>query len=565
MRWPSLEIAPHPDAPIFTRDSNPKKVLEEAITEITSQGGFKSTEEIRQLLRQAGLVNLWFYLKFIAGFSGPYDLLNTDLHVDMCNFRQLVTTTPGIKAATFLPRSALKSTIMTHGAASWELVRNPNLRIGITHEIAERAQEFVDTVINTFQANELHQWLYPEHSKSNRDNVTLELSSRQKKLVDPNLRALTAGGSSQGIHLDLFVADDIVGDNMLNANHSSGADMARMSNWLKSNMRTLVVNWKSSRVLVVGTRYAIDDPYEDIMVYSKDRWGDWEELDYPPDPSGEWTTYYRSALTSAGESIYPDQYSVESLKKLQAEDPWTFWSQYQNKPHSARPGDFGSYSVEPVNLVWNDPEKNWRVEFPDGTSRSLVTADIVSAGDPAGSSKRVSVLTSKSAACTIARWSDDVIVVLEAAKGYVEPTTFFDWLTSFKDKYGYLHRASYSEAQAGFKAFIPIARQMQELRGKHLDLLPVPALGDKEATIRNIIQPFLEKKKLFVRGELENSLSEEIRTFPSRSMDLLDALKIAIFKSHKPDVDPDALPDSDEEDSFRPRRRRDYVNSISGY
>jgi len=564
LNWPSLEIAPHPQAPIFSHDSNPKKILEQAITEITSQGGFRNSEEIRQLLRQAGLVSLWFYLKFIAGFSGPYDLLNTDLHVDMCNFRQKVTTTEGMKAATFLPRSALKSTIMTHGAASWELVRNPNLRIGITHEIAERAQEFVSTVINTFTSNEFHAWLYPEHIKENRDNITLELASRKKKLVDPNLRALTAGGSSQGIHLDLFVADDIVGDNMLNANHASGADMARMGNWLRSNMRTLVVNWKHSRVLVVGTRYAIDDPYEDIMLHSRVHAGDWEELDYPVDPTGEWDTYYRSALTSAGESIYPDQYSVESLRKLQEEDPWTFWSQYQNKPHSARPGDFGGYDLKQVDVSWNETEGTWEVIFPDGKSRFLTTADVVSAGDPAGSSKRASVLTSKSAACTIARWSDDVIVVLEGVKGYVEPTVFFDWLTSFKDKYGVLHRASYSEAQAGFKAFIPIARQMQELRGKSLNLLPVPALGDKEATIRNILQPFLEKGKLYVRKEIANTLQEEIRTFPSRSMDLLDALKIAVFKSHKPLADPESR-DSDDEDDPKLLSRRRFVNTISGY
>ena len=104
--------------------------------------------------------------------------------------------TPGFKGAMFLPRSALKSTIATHGGASWELIRNPDLRIGITHEIAERTQEFVSTVIYTFSANELHQWLYPEYRKSNRNNVTLELANRRRKYVDPNLRALTAGGSA---------------------------------------------------------------------------------------------------------------------------------------------------------------------------------------------------------------------------------------------------------------------------------------------------------------------------------------------------------------------------------
>jgi len=129
-----LEISPHPKAPLFKRKEEAGLILKQAMDEITSQGGFRTTEEIRQLLRQAGYVSLWFYLKYICGAAGPYDLLNGDLHVEMCNFRQMVATTPGVKAAMLLPRSSLKSTIASHGANGWELIRNPNLRIGCVSE-----------------------------------------------------------------------------------------------------------------------------------------------------------------------------------------------------------------------------------------------------------------------------------------------------------------------------------------------------------------------------------------------------------------------------------------------
>ena len=101
--WPPLEIAPHPEAPLFSQEKDPALVLKQAISEISSQGGFRDTEQIRQLLRQAGFVSLWFYLKFIAGYSGPYNLLNTDLHVEMCNFRQRAAVTPGIKGLCSFP------------------------------------------------------------------------------------------------------------------------------------------------------------------------------------------------------------------------------------------------------------------------------------------------------------------------------------------------------------------------------------------------------------------------------------------------------------------------------
>ena len=560
--WPSLEIAHHEKAPIFLKDKNPQLILQQLFAEMTSANGFQTSEHIRELIRQAGYVSLWFYLKFIAGYAGPYDKLNDGLHVDMCNFRQRIATTPGIKGGLFVPRSAFKSTVASHGANTWELVRNPDLRIGCTSEIADRAQSFVDTTIATFRDNEFHQWLYPEHRKANRDDTNLILASRTKRYVEPNLKAITAGGSTQGIHVDLFDADDIVGENMLNADRVSGADMARMVNWLHSNMRTLVVSWKESRVLVVGTRYAIDDPYEPIMTQTKEQIGYWNDLDYAVDPTGEWVTYYRPAL-QGDDSIWPDVYSKEGLAKIAETNIWLYQTQYMNNPYAAKPGDFSQYVIDKVDMTWNDAENTYEIRWEDGTKRLLSSADVVAAGDPAASSKKVGSRTSKSATVVVARWSDDRVVVLEADAGYVEPTRFFDWLFSYREKYGHGLRQVYVEAQAGFKAFIPIGRKEEQLRGKTLGIVPVPALGDKEATIRNILQPFLNRGKLFVRRDIGDKVISELKVFPSNRMDVLDALKIAVYKTFRPDRTDEDDEDDDSEGGRTQVRRN--VSAISGY
>lgn len=560
--WPSLEIAHHEKAPIFLKDKNPQLILQQLFAEMTSANGFQTSEHIRELIRQAGYVSLWFYLKFIAGYAGPYDKLNDGLHVDMCNFRQRIATTPGIKGGLFVPRSAFKSTVASHGANTWELVRNPDLRIGCTSEIADRAQSFVDTTIATFRDNEFHQWLYPEHRKANRDDTNLILASRTKRYVEPNLKAITAGGSTQGIHVDLFDADDIVGENMLNADRVSGADMARMVNWLHSNMRTLVVSWKESRVLVVGTRYAIDDPYEPIMTQTKEQIGYWNDLDYAVDPTGEWVTYYRPAL-QGDDSIWPDVYSKEGLAKIAETNIWLYQTQYMNNPYAAKPGDFSQYVIDKVDMTWNDAENTYEIRWEDGTKRLLSSADVVAAGDPAASSKKTGSRTSKSATVVVARWSDDRVVVLEADAGYVEPTRFFDWLFSYREKYGHGLRQVYVEAQAGFKAFIPIGRKEEQLRGKTLGIVPVPALGDKEATIRNILQPFLNRGKLFVRRDIGDKVISELKVFPSNRMDVLDALKIAVYKTFRPDRTDEDDEDDDSEGGRTQVRRN--VSAISGY
>jgi hypothetical protein len=157
---PRVQIVPHPNAPLFTNESAP--ILLEHLAQEASSSDMQMTPELRELLREAGYVSLWFFLKYIAGYSGPFDLLNDDLHVEMCNFRQDLLK-PGSRGALFLPRGHYKSTIVTEGATAWELLRAPWMRIRITNAIAEKAQDFLKSVKAIFEANDLVRALYPEY------------------------------------------------------------------------------------------------------------------------------------------------------------------------------------------------------------------------------------------------------------------------------------------------------------------------------------------------------------------------------------------------------------------
>jgi hypothetical protein len=114
-------------------------------------------------------------------------------------------------------------------------------------------------------------------------------------------------------------------------------------------------------------------------------------------------------------------------------------------------------------------------------------------------------------------------------------------------KYGTTLRASYVEAVAGFKAMVKLLQVEARKRGSHAPL-PVPALGEKESTIRNIFQPFLDRKQFYIRAELRGKVMEELRIFPSPHMDLLDALKIAVYKSYKPKTIDHTNDDYDDDD-----------------
>src|SRR5208337_2753754 len=83
--------------------------------------GVRSTLD---MMRQAGLVNLWFFLKVIAGAYGPYSELNDELNLDMANWRQSdACMAPGARFLALMPRGFRKSTVFTHGAATWIVTR----------------------------------------------------------------------------------------------------------------------------------------------------------------------------------------------------------------------------------------------------------------------------------------------------------------------------------------------------------------------------------------------------------------------------------------------------------
>ena len=555
IRWPAIEIAPHPWAKTYARESNPQLVLKQVIQEVASGNFPTDNEAFRVLLRDTGFVSLWFYLKFICGSAGPYDKINTDLHVDMCNFRQRCLK-PGIKGFVLVPRASYKSTVISHGANSWELLRDPDITIGCTSQIAERAQGFVKLTISNYTENEFHKWLYPEYGKIGRSEDEFVLSNRTKRRDQPSLRWITAGGATAGIHVDLFNPDDIVGEDLLNSDRSSGADMYRLTNWLHGNLRTLVVSWGSSRVVGAGTRYALDDPYERIMQHTREQVGYWDEVDYPVDPKGEWTTYYRPALQGQ-ESIFPEAYSVESLDQMAETDPWLRATQYDNNPLKAGTSDFGTYNPGDCKVRWDDAREDYVIEFDDGTAIALAKCDVVAGGDPSGGGKAKGPRASKNAAAVIAHTPDGRVAIIDAQSGFVEPTRFFEWLLDFDRKYGARMRGPYVEATGGFVAVVKLLRREANER-KVRPPIPIPPIGDKEATIRSTYQPLLAKGKLFIESRIRGLVLAELKVFPSIRMDLLDAIKLAIYKSRRPVDNEDSENwDDDDDDEHVSRAERE--------
>jgi hypothetical protein len=573
---PKIELVPHPLAPHFAQPDR-DKVLEELLVALASSEGLSHPETVL-LLREASLVSLFFFLKLVASHSGPYDKLSWDLHVDLCNFRQTALA-EGSKCAAFLPRSSFKSTIMTHGGAAWELLRNPDLRIGIFSSKYERAAEFMHTTQRIFDDNAAVRELFPEYTPSGAygsrwNDREAVLPNRSKTYPEPNLKAHSAGGSTAGVHVDLAVFDDIIDDSQLNADHGATADLYRMRNWLFTNMRTLLVSQKS-RTILSATRYALDDPYEDIMLDAHKQAGYWGELStaYPKRAEGEWDVYYRRAIEQ-DQSIFPAAYTVESLTRLASSDPWTYQTQYLNDPKAASVLEFLSYKVREASIDFDAGLGDFVVELSLGREVEKIRlgdCDVVVGVDPAASSKYVSQRTSRTAYVLMLRDYKDRYIFIEARRGYWAPSEYIDRIFELCKKYNYAQRAVAVEMQAGFKVLEDVFRQEQHRRNVFLNVRSISALAKKEDTIRNVWQPVLNDGRVFAVTDNCLELLSEVSLFPSSpAKDLLDAGKIAISFSRLPEAPLDADNFTDEElaEALRKRHRslvRRNCDPITGY
>lgn len=566
---PVPAIAPHRNAPMFERE-DAGEVLSQVLREALS-GRFPDDERFIQLIRQAGFVNEWFFLRVVAAFAGPFESLTNHLHLDMCNFFQR-NTNPGDRAAMFIPRSMFKSTTATEGGSAWKLVRNPDERIRISGATYDRAQGFMTTVKGIFDSNELFAACYPEFvppkNQKRWNDKELVLPNRSKNFREPSVYPGGAGGSAEGLHFSGHVLDDPFGEKVLNAMRGSGLEMENIKNWFFTNLPSLLLSPKQSWSFVVGTRYAVDDLYGEIIERAYAVCGG-EMPGFEENPEGQWKVYYRSAI-EGGESIFPENFSLEDFKQIAKDDYWTWATQYENNPQGSGISEFVNYSFAVAGkeldvssgetfLEWteyDEERKPYQAAYP------LSDFDVIMAVDPAGTEKMVSAKTSKSAVGVIATHHSGKHVLIDLRADFVSPTVMFDWMFEFGKKYGKYLRATFLEANAGFKVLGAILRKEQNERGVYLGLRTFPSIGDKDARIRNTLDPVFREKKLLVCKGFEGKVEEETKGFPqSRKKDILDMLSSGISNTIIPE-------DPAEEAKIlqeRNERRRKQGKNLAGY
>lgn len=556
---------PHPKAPLFRNPEEASLLISQAISEIASRNLSTSDEILREVLRQAGFINLWYFLKFIAGHSGPYNLINDRLHLDMCNFRQSpACMSPGARFGAFIPRSGLKSTIMTHGSASWEALRFPDIRILILNSIEDRAYEFATLAFKTFRDNELVRWLYPEYA-INPKSAQMTLPNRSRFYPDDTWNYRGFGGALEGTHNDVLLFDDIVGQEDLDSTNASSISMEKAKSKFGTASRALLISQKTGRVGLIGTRYSPDDVYEARIQSCRAVYG-YKEGNIKPVPGGVWDIYYRK-WREHGVSIEPETYVEAEMRRLLEEDPWSYWNQYENDPKEGSALEL--YKMQ-VNRCVLEKRENGYYLVRLGTFRDPLDVGEVALGDCycaigvdfAGTSTGITAKTSKSAFEFFAEDGEGRIYLVEERTGYWDGSKLVKELFDLNRKFtGYINM-NILESNAMQVALIPLIRDMAFAEDLYFPYEPTPVSSPKDVRIRTIVGTALGRGNVYCVETTGHDFLEQKDIFPQSNYkkDALDAAAKAIQALKRPfsDSENEELRVIEEEESQRVVSRAGY-------
>ena len=130
--------------------------------------------------------------------------------------------------------------------------------ISLTPEAAQRQADLTANLdILTENGEEyLSEKIYLYLDNEQVDELSIGADLKGRAVTD-----IAISGSGEGYHYDLIDLDDPVGLGDLNAERRSNVDMEKKKQWFSTNKEALLID-RSSRICVKGTRFGIDDFYQ---------------------------------------------------------------------------------------------------------------------------------------------------------------------------------------------------------------------------------------------------------------------------------------------------------------
>jgi len=217
-----------------------------------------------------------------------------------------------------LPRRHLK-TLIASLFATWYIMKYPNNAVVLLTDTRKKGIRLLKGIKNFFQMHKIIKSIFPEYKLAQVGNNedTLTLANRSSLAKEPNIAVYSIEQPIQSARADMLVLEDIVSDRFVKS--EANREMVRY------NLESIdAILEKDSKKVVTGTRYTINDPYNDIKEENEFT-EEWNIISY-----GVYDTDYENSGVLC--SYVMDKDEVEKIKRRHTE--FFFASQYLNNPIS---------------------------------------------------------------------------------------------------------------------------------------------------------------------------------------------------------------------------------------
>ncbi len=458
-----------------------------------------------EVMRRRGKKDLYFFARDILG----YKLMVPHVHRPMCDFIMREIPRGDNEQATKIdlePRGSFKSTVGTVAYSLWLLINNQNITILITNEKLDKAKGFLKEIKGHITENEKFKLLYGELSCDKKmgqrwSDVRIDIATRTKYGAAPSIEASSVESSETGKHVDVIIADDLVGK----SNSGTPEQLRKVDDYVKDLGAVLnpdgVINF-------IGTRWDYRDTYNTQMELIKEL-GEFARAD----------VRIQCAQREDGSYLFPERLSEQFLKSQRAKLGTYFYScQYQNNPVAREDA-----LIQTINKWGEKIDGMDADEFFANHCKNFVTADFAYTENVTSDSTVILVgsVDQRNGNLYVRYWrkwktSDPVAVIKELflidakynpVKYGLEKNNYINWLKH------------------------PLERAMRE-RGHYLNLDPKDGLphygpgSNKNARLRNLA-PNFNFGNWFIKDsmtELEDQLLLLTYDGVKGHDDLLDAL-----------------------------------------
>lgn len=497
-----------------------------------------TVDELRERTRRLSKENLYFFATAIL----QYNKVQANPHLELCRFIQKI---PRRRKVVLIPRDCYKSTLGSKSLPLWILIQDEFCGLpGREHRIllasysSENAKKHIKAIRQQVERNTILRSFFPElvpdFSRTTWTDSALTFP-RDGVYGEDTLEAAGVDTHLVSRHYTVQIHDDL--EDL--ESFQSPTVRKKVKEWYKAS-EPLFVQETQAYHLLIGTRWGVDDVYNDIQLNEADSYEflvrplQWNRDDLERDLSGAqaenrppiWDMNPDTFAPDPDQQylFFPDLFPVESCNRVRRKQGTFMYSMmYLNNPRDPSLAEFSEESTQYFEL---NADGDIVIRHAPGDLETIPFETLRRAmfWDPAlsGPDKK---RNARNAMLVMAKDPKGRLFILEAYAQRQEPQILFPKFIGLHRRYA-VEKAAIEDVAFQRVLKFPLYMEMRQ-QGYSFPVLEERPIGDKDYRIRTLI-PYHESRLLFIKRGLKDFV-EEMKGFPLfPTRDLLDAAAACI-------------------------------------